>query len=217
MPAPDFWVRAGVRSEELGLEKMVTGVFLHEFAHTRQISGFQDIIGPIERTWTFPEELSDDVVQERFERDPAYVAAYAAERDVLFQAAAADSLAGACALAAKALAMMRARHDRWFTGEHEVFRTLDDVFLAFEGVAQWTGYAWLIHPEGGEFRPDVTRKGFRRGGRQWSQDEGFALLLVVDRLLPDWPTLAFDQPRPAGGIELLERATERADRCADEQ
>jgi hypothetical protein len=34
----------------------------------------------------------------------------------------------------------------------------------------------------------------RRGGRQWSQDQGLALLLVVDRLLPGWQQRAFRDP-----------------------
>jgi hypothetical protein len=205
MAAPDFWAGAGVDSEELGRERLITAVFLHEFAHTRQIPSFQPIIAPIEEAWTFPEEVSDNVVQDRFGSDSAYVAAYEAERDLLYRAAAADSLEDVRALAAEALAMMKARHARWFTGDDEVFGVLDDAFLSFEGAGQWTAYAWLVHPGGGGVRPDAALPGVRRGGRWWSQDEGLALFLVLDRLLPDWPARVFG-PRPAGAIELLEQA-----------
>ena len=39
------------------------------------------------------------------------------------------------------------------------------------------------------------------GTRWWSQEEGLALFLVLDRLLPDWPDRAFSA-NPALGIDL---------------
>ena len=41
--------------------------------------------------------------------------------------------------------------------------------------------------------------------RWWVQDEGLALFLVVDRLVPGWPLLVFGNPS-MGGRALLERA-----------
>ena len=153
MAAPEYWRQKG-RGQEPGL----TAVFLHEFAHTRQVRGMARIIGPIDSAWTFPKELDDDAVQDHFSSDSSYVAAYMAERDLLFRAAAAESLADTRALASQALAMMRSWHARWFTGDDAVFAILDDTFLSMEGAGQWVGYAWLAHPAGGEADP-------RGGGR----------------------------------------------------
>ena len=45
-----------------------------------------------------------------------------------------------------------------------------------------------------------------RGSRRWwSQEEGLALFLVVDRFVPDWPKRAFAD-QPALGIDLLRLA-----------
>jgi hypothetical protein len=200
MAAPDYWAQKG-HGEELG----ITGVFLHEFTHTRQIRGMAKIIGPIDSTWAFPEELDDDAVQTHFGTDSTYVAAYMAERDLLYRAAAADTLADARALAAQALAMMRARHSSWFVGDNAVFAILDDTFLSLEGSAQWTAYAWLSHPAGGGLDRTAAVKKMLGKRRWWAQDEGLALFLVVDRLLPAWPSLVFRTPS-AGAVELLERA-----------
>ncbi len=205
MAAPDFWAAAGVDNEVLGRSRALTAVFLHEFAHTRQIPFFQDVIAPIGESWVFPEELSDDVVQERFGSDSAYVAAYQVERDLLFRAALADSISQVRALAAEALAMMRTRQARWFTGENEVFTLLDDAFLSLEGAGQWTGYAWLTHPNGGGVQADVAMEQMRGRKQSWTQDEGLALFLVLDRLLPNWPALVFGT-RSAGAVQLLEQA-----------
>ena len=200
MAAPAYWAEMG-HGDELGL----IGVFLHEFAHTRQVEGMKDKIGPIDSTWPYPEELDDDAVQTHFSADAEYVAAYTAERDLLYRAADAESLDEARALAAEALAMMRSRHARWFTGDKAVFADVDNIFLSMEGVAQWSAHAWLAHPEGGGLERDAAVKKMLGRRRWWAQDEGLALLLVVDRLLPDWPALAFSVPAP-GAMELLERA-----------
>ena len=205
MAAPEYWKQAG-HGQEPGL----TGVFLHEFTHTRQLPGVADIIGPIDDAWTFPEELTDDAVQNRFGSDSTYVAAYIAERDLLYRAADADSVQAVRHLAAQALAMMQVRHAQWFVGDDAVFAILDATFLSMEGAAQWVAQAWLAHPEGGGLdpQPAIARMLGRR--RWWSQDEGLALFLVVDRLLPEWPSLVFGE-RSIGALELLERAiqTER--------
>jgi len=71
-----------------------------------------------------------------------------------------------------------------------------------EGVAEWAGYSRLIHPQGLGIAPEVALPGMRRGGRQWSQDEGLAIFLVVDRLVPDWQARAF-AAEPATAMELL--------------
>lgn len=200
MAAPSYWAQKG-HTEYNGL----TGVFLHEFAHTRQVGGMRDAIGPIDSTWSYPEELNDDAVQKHFGFDSVYVAAYLAERDLLYRAAAADSTEEARALAREALAMMKRRHARWFTGGKAEFAILDDAFLSLEGAGQWVGAAWLSHPKGGGLTRDaaVTKMLGRR--RWWVQDEGLALFLVVDRLLPGWPLLVFDDPSMRA-LELLERA-----------
>jgi len=200
MAAPSYWARSGH-----GQEQGLTGVFLHEFAHTRQVGGMASTIGPIDSTWAFPEELTDDAVQTHFRDDSSYVAAYLAERDVLYRAAAAESLTEVRALAAAALSMMRERHARWFTGEYTVFATLDNVFLALEGVGQWTACAWLAHVEGGGLDRETAIRTMLGRRRWWAQDEGLAVILVVDRLLPDWPAYAFSVPSP-GALDLLERA-----------
>lgn len=200
MAAPSFWVQNG-HGEEPGL----TAVFLHEFAHTRQVRGMAARIGPIDATWPYPDELDDDAVQKHFDKDPEYVAAFMAERDLLYRAAEAETTAEARTLAAEALAMMRSRQARWFTGDKAVFAEVDNIFLSFEGAGQWTGYAWLKHPEGGRLDREAAIKKMLGRRRWWTQDEGLALMLAVDRLLPEWPSLVFGETS-IGAVDLLERA-----------
>lgn len=191
MSLPSVWRGAGVDSD-FGLEQLMTGVLLHEMMHIRQIDlAATSLAGAAASVGVGDDELTDNVVQDRFKSDPAYVAAYEAERDLLFAAAGAPSNGEARELAARALDLMRARHARWFAGDKAGFAPLDDVFLTMEGMGQWLIYRHFLAAgrPAAEVLPAV-----RRGGRQWSQDEGLALILVLDRLLPRWQARAFRDP-----------------------
>ena len=122
---------------------------------------------------------------------PLSFAAPETERDLLFAAAAAPGDARARALAGQALAQMKARRARWFTGPDEKWLGLDDVFLTMEGLGQWVAYWWFTSPQGLKIDPGVAQRELRRGGRRWTQDEGLALFLVVDRLVPGWQSRVF--------------------------
>jgi hypothetical protein len=191
MSLPSVWREAGVTSP-FGLEALMDGVLLHEMMHIRQVElAKRALDGVAQQAGIAEDDLTDDVVQSRFEDEPGYIEAYAAERDALFAAAAAPSDADARALAAQALGLMRARHGRWFAGDKAAFARFDDVFLTMEGMGQWLIYR---HFRALGNSPEVALPAVRRGGRRWSQDEGLALMLVVDRLLPGWQARAFRDP-----------------------
>jgi hypothetical protein len=201
MALPSIWLAAGVQSE-LGLETMMAAVLVHEMTHTRQFAAYTPRLDALEKRHGLGDALTDDIVQDTFGANPDFVAAYEAERDLLYRAAAATDDREARALAGTALALMRARRARFFTGEHARLLELEEIFLTMEGVGQSAGYAWLTHPRGGAIAPDTALPGMRRGGRQWSQDEGLAIVLVVDRLVPDWQARAFAAV-PATTLDLL--------------
>ncbi len=204
MAAPSYWEQQMKRGDAYGF----TGVFLHEFTHTRQLKVMGKIIGPIDSTWAFEKELDDDAVQTHFGADSVYVKAYFAERDVLYQAVKAGSIDECRAFARQALDMMRARQERYFTGDYAVFTTLDNTWLAMEGAAQWAAVAWLSHPKGGGMTREEAVAKMLGKGRWWAQDEGLAVFLVVDRLMPKWPALAFGDT-PIGATELLTLAVQQ--------
>ncbi len=194
MSLPSVWRAAGIASP-FGLERLMTGVLLHEMMHIRQTALAAQTLGnSAQQAGIADDDLTDDVVQDRFENEPGYIEAYAEERDALFAAAAASSDDEARALAAEALGLMRARHARWFTGDKAAFASFDDVFLTMEGMGQWLIYRYFLSQDGGGYAPAEALPAVRRGGRRWSQDEGLALLLVVDRLLPGWQGRAFRDP-----------------------
>ncbi|RPE12758.1 hypothetical protein EGT74_04225 [Chitinophaga lutea] len=207
MAAPSFWKNAGIESRELSLDKMLTGVFLHEFTHTRQYNSFGVQVDAIEREHPFTEvQLNDDIVQGYFKSDSEYVRAFRAETDAFYAAAGARSVREAKVLAKKALGMLKARQARYFTGNKTVLKKLDDIFLSMEGLGQYVAVYWLVHPRGGNLPPDVAVNGFRRKRNQWSQEEGLAMFLALVRLAkPDWEREQFSA-QPVTIVELLEKA-----------
>lgn len=205
MSLPSVWRTAGIQSG-VGLERLMDGVLMHEMMHAYQFYFVNPLLAALTKQYGLPESIGDDSLQEAFEGDEAYASDYRAERDLLYQAADAPDDATARDLARQALGRMRSRRATWFTGDAAKWAPLDEIFLTMEGLGQWVIYAWFTDPRGhGLDRANALRE-VRRGGRSWTQDEGLALFLVVDRLLPGWQKLAFAR-KPETAEALLNRAT----------
>lgn len=204
MGLPSVWQAGGVTSE-LGLETLMTSVFVHEMTHTRQFYAFAPRMAQLTERYGLPDDINDDSLQDRFKGDPAYVAAWTRERDLLLAAVNEPDDAKARPLVREALALARARQARWFTGKDAQWLELEDAFLTLEGMGQWAAWAWLTDPEGGKLTPDRALPHVRRGGRFWSQDQGLLLMLAVDRFVPGWQAQAF-APEPATAFRLWEQA-----------
>jgi hypothetical protein len=180
MPLPAFWDSAGVRSKELGLDNLVTGVFLHEFAHSQQMQNFGVRMTMYEKDKLFVGlNFTDDIIQDIFETDSVYNAAFR-EETALFYAAANTKGKKRVSAVKLAMTMLESRQQEYFTGERLLLKEVDDFFLTMEGVGQYTMYAWLIHPRGGNIEAKDALAGVRRGKKSWSQEEGLPLFLVLE-------------------------------------
>lgn len=205
MALPALW-RAEAATEPRDPAKLAMLVFMHEFAHTRQGEGLGRRIDALIEDG-LPPEVDDDIVQKRFRDTPGYVVAWQAERDLYYAASAAPDASEARRLLAQAWAMTRARRARWFTGDQAILDAADDVFLTFEGSGNWAAWTWLVDPRGGGLSPAEATAFVRGPGSPWSQDQGLAVMLALDRLTPDWPSRAFG-PEGATAGALIERALE---------
>lgn len=207
MGAPSFWQKAGVQSKELGLDKMLTGVFLHEFAHTRQINGFGKQVDSFEQNHKFTDvELNDDIVQNYFQKDSVYEKLFRQEAARFYESAAAKDKDAAKTALREALNMLKSRQSNYFINDRSVLTPLDDIFLSMEGVGQYVAVAWLIHAKGGKLPLATAMKGFRRNGKSWSQEEGLATFLALTNITKiNWAEDVFG-PNPKTIITLIENA-----------
>lgn len=109
-------------------------------------------------------------------------------------------------LASQALSMIRARRARWFVGVDQRLGEAEDLFLSMEGAGQYVGYSWLIDPQGGRVPRATAMVGFGTRAKWWSQKQGLALVLAVERLgLPGWRAQLWKSPKLIGS-QLLQAA-----------
>lgn len=202
---PSIWRPVAPKSE-IPVEVFLEGVLLHELAHHYQSAVTPDITFPaLLKRMPAVAQVSDDSIQEAFDKNAAYVRDYESERDLLFRAASAPTDAEAQALACDALASLRARRARHFTGANAHWALIDDMSLTTEGLGQWVAYKWLT--EGRGLAPSLVLSKMR--GPFWSQEQGLATFLIVDRLVPGWQARLF-APSPATAEQLLALACGRS-------
>jgi hypothetical protein len=126
------------------------------------------------------------------------------EREAARVAEAADRPA-AVKLAREARELMKARQARWFVGKNAYQTEAEDVWLTMEGSAQWAAYRWAVDPLGGRVAKPAAFHSFGRRRGWWSQDEGFALFMALDRLAPGWRRHAFGDGAKTG-LQMLDEA-----------
>ena len=182
MGVPSFWKNAKVTSKELGDKNLYTSVFLHEFAHAQQNKIFGVKLDQFERDNKFKFELSDDMIQEDFEKDSIYTIMIKTEIETFYNAFYSDDMSKTKQLTSKGLEMYNKRQKEYFVSDRAFYKTLDDFFLTMEGIGQYTAVAWLTHPKGGNLDIQKAIKGMRRGGTWWSQDESLAMFLIYTKI-----------------------------------
>lgn len=201
---PSIWRPVAPKSE-IPLLWFLEGVFLHELAHSYQADVTPALSFPaLLKRLPADAAISDDSVQEQFEKDPAYAGDLQAELDLLFRAASAPSRAEAQSLACDGLAALRSRRARHFAGANAHWALVDEVSLTTEGLGQWVAYAWLSENR----RLDRNLVIAKLRSRYWSQEQGLAVFLVVDRLVPDWQRRLFSRS-PETAERLLKLACGR--------
>lgn len=180
MPLPGFWEKAGVESKELGLNNLITGVFIHEFSHSQQMLNFGMKISLFEKQVNFGIGISDDIIQNIFSKQDTYMNLYNIEVNSFYSSIADNRFNIEKVL--KGLDLMDQRQEKYFKNEYKSLAEMDDLFLTMEGLGQYSMYLWLIDPKGGNIDKNVVIEGVRRNKKWWSQDEGFALFLILEKL-----------------------------------
>lgn len=203
MSTPSVWRSLGVESD-IGLETMMRAVLLHEMSHTAQFGTYGRRVTEVARDAGLGDEITDDLLQDRFADDAGYGAAMEREIDLWFEAATAPDDEAARDLARRAWDSLATRREGL---PSPALAALEDLFLTLEGSGQWAGYSWLRQPPpvGPGLDRDTALTEFGRRGGYWSQSEGLALVLTLDRLDPSWKTTVFGDGSHTV-LELLEAA-----------
>ncbi|AZA79924.1 hypothetical protein EG347_21770 [Chryseobacterium sp. G0186] len=202
MPLPSFWKKAGIKSEELGLDNLITGVFIHEFSHSQQMQNFGKNITQYEKQNNFGVPFNDDMIQAIFSENKDYLELYHSEINSLYSSIKDKKLDSEQLI--KGLSLINKRQTNYFKDKYQGLKEIDDIFLTMEGLGQYSMYLWIIHPKGGKIDKNIALDGVRRNKKWWSQDEGLALFLILERLkAPElWAKDMFG-PKISTVIELI--------------
>jgi hypothetical protein len=183
MPLTSYWQKNKVDDHGIGLEKLVTCVFLHEFGHTQQLQSLNDI-GKVMDAYgkMYPNDnLNDDILQTYYKNDSIYLKDYKLEADLFRQAALAKDKSECVRLTKTALQMLKTRQKKCFENDKRDIAKMDDFFLTLEGVGQYTAFSWLIHPKGGNLTMEKALLGIKT--KWWSQEQGFDTILLLSRFM----------------------------------
>lgn len=206
MSAPSVWRAAGKDGKGTTLENLMTAVMLHEATHVAQMPTYGAAIGALAERYHLPENFSDDSIQEQFGKNEAFARSVERESSLLFDASKAKTRDGAARLVRSALAMMKARQARWYSGKDAYLAQAEPVWLTLEGSGQWLAYTWEVDPQGGRVRPADVLPGFVND-RWWSQREGFAAFMALQRLTgAAWKRQAFHAGRRTI-VQMLDEAS----------
>jgi hypothetical protein len=206
MSTPSVWRKFDIKGRNISLEHLMTAVFIHETAHVLQQKSYFARLDNIAKRHALPEDFNDDSIQKRFKADDAFAGSMKRETALLFAAAKEPKLARARNLAQQMLSLAKARRSRFFVGKDAYLADVEDIFVTLEGSGQWLGHQWLIDPRGGNVPEADALARFTIAPGFWSQEQGLALFLVVDRLDHGaWKQIAFGKGRRSG-LAFLEAA-----------
>jgi hypothetical protein len=209
MSAPSVWQKAKVSGGKIGLENLMTAVFIHETAHILQQKSYFGKMSVLAKINGLPKDFNDDSIQDRFKTNEAYALSMNREIELLFAAAKASADGKTRQLARQMLSLAKERRKTYFTGKDAYLAEAEDIFLTLEGSGQWLGYRWLIDPNGGKQNAADAFARFVKEADFWSQNQGLAMFLVVDRLDKGaWKKIAFGDGGKTG-IEFLEAVLAR--------
>ncbi|MFP5041499.1 hypothetical protein [Parasediminibacterium sp. JCM 36343] len=130
MPLPSYWKKNGVSDHGIGIEILVTCVFLHEFGHTQQMQSLDSIDVVIEKySKAHPaENISDDILQDNYEADSAYTYSYSMETKLFNKAAFSTNEAEMKKWAKDGIALLKSRQTKCLITDNRDIVIIDNFF-----------------------------------------------------------------------------------------
>lgn len=212
MPILDFWISHKVDDHGIGLDRLTTVVFVHEFCHSQQFedgyNGMEN--GAFDKYFTAHgnEVFMDDIMQDIYEKDSVYTKEYEKELNLFTIAFQAKTKTEMKILAKDAITALEERQKRILLEDKRDLAEIDNYWLTIEGVAQFSSFQYLINPKGGKLSTEKGLKSLKTAS--WSQEEGFAIVYLFSKLSEpkDWSQKMF-RSKTINIINLLKKEIEK--------
>jgi hypothetical protein len=207
-PVPAYFHTLAPPEHTPNLDLLLRGLNMHELTHTRQLPFVLPQILKAQKKYKLPESIDDNSIERTFEKNEAYKTLFFKEKTHLWNAVMTSNV-DSCKLELKAALQLAAeRQRRFFVKENEGYKKLDDIFLALEGSAMWAQYKITLKYAPPGQSPAQTIFFIYEHGNSWSQEEGLALFLIIDKLVPGWQGQLFSSALPSP-FELLKKHTSK--------
>lgn len=195
---PELWQNHPVASKDPHLKIRLLSVALHEMIHTRQLPALSRIVKKLSERYELPDQFDDDIIEHRFREVPGYRQMFEKERDLLYKAVDETDTTRRDSLIIEALLVADERHKQFFTGNNTPFQKIEGLFLNMEGIAEWVRFKYHQNDPEWPMNDEEILSFLRGSDNNWSQDEGLALFLLLDKILPQWQdrVLGPDMPSP---------------------
>ena len=185
-PLPGLFHRLAGPDQARNLDELFLGAAAHELTHTRHLVYARPQIRQLRLRYKLPEHLDDNIIQREFEANDEYKRLYDEERELLTKAILASDLDDVRRAAGQVLLLSQRRKERVFVGDKDGYSDLEDIFLAMEGLALWVHYRTARERAPSEEDWLKTFITLSERSDAWSQEEGLALFVLIDRLTPGW-------------------------------
>lgn len=180
------------------------GVALHEITHTRHVVQATAALKQLRGRYKMPESLDDNIIQTTFASNVEFRKMYEEAGRQIFAAFSASDDLTAREKARGALNVIRERQRRFFIGEYEGWKGMEETFLALEGAAMWVQAKHAIKVAPPNQSPQEALGRLVQRADSWSQMEGLGLFLLIDRFHPKWPTRYFSKSGAPSPLDFLE-------------
>ena len=204
MPAPSYWKKVGLKNEVVSVDQMLNGIFVHEFAHTRQLESIIKNIIEFEQNENYDHPVNDDIVQNYFQKDSTYRLTFKQEINCFYELLNINKEKSLANYTKICLDKFKLRQKTYLLPISVNLIEMDNVFLTMEGIGQYAMMSYYMSADGGNLSFEEALKATRHNKKWWSQEEGLALLLVYEKLVGkiDWSELFIMKDTTI--VELLE-------------
>lgn len=182
LAAPDLWHQDVKVAEDPNLDYMIFGLLSHEIVHTRQLGMISNRIKALADRYILPERIDDDIIEQHFQDVEGFEDSYQKETDLFYQAVETTEPERRRFLVSSALTLVDDRRQRYFTGTSAFYAELEDIFLNMEGLGTWLAFRLAETGAGFDRNPRL----FRWRETSWSHEQGLALFLLLESMVPSW-------------------------------
>ena len=183
-------------SEAVYMDYLFLGMNIHELTHTLQLPSVLPRLIQIEKSYKLPESIDDNTIEIVFSKSEAYKNLFLTEKTLLWNALFNENRDSSIVQIREALKITERRKKDFFSGDSLGYSKMEDIFISLEGSAMWMQYKTMLRNVPAGMDKEGSLSWLLQRTASWSQEEGLALILLIDKFDPNWKQQFFGKELP---------------------